>query len=113
MPEKPSLRFFHSAALRHRSDRLLSAIEKDGDPRAHAHDLADLVVELSEAGMDYYFLRPIRQAKLGVIAQKTAQYGMSGALKLMAPMVRTILHGANAAQLRAIAAHMRHLQGED
>jgi len=110
MTAKPSLRFYHSAALRHRADRLLAAIENDGDPTAHAHDLADLVVELSEAGMDYYFLRPIRQAKLGVIAQKTAQYGMAGALKLMTPIVRTVLHGTTVEQLRVIAAHMKHLQ---
>ena len=113
MPEKPSLRFFHSAALRRRSDRLLAAIESDGDAKAHAHDLADLVVELTEAGMDYYFLKPIRNAKLGMVAQKTAQFGVAGALRMMTPIVRTVLHGATAAQLRTIATHMRELQGED
>jgi hypothetical protein len=70
-------------------------------------------MDLTEAGMDWYFLRAIRQARLGVVARKTAQFGMSGALRLMAPMVRTVLHGTTAAQLRAIAAHMRALQGED
>lgn len=113
MSAKPSLRFYHSAALRARTDRLLAAIEQDGDPTRHARDLADLVVDLSEAGMEYYFLKPIRQAKLGVVAQKTASLGMSGALRVMSPIVRTILHGASAAQLKVIAEHMRHLRGDD
>lgn len=106
---KPSMRFYHSAALRTRTEKLLAAIEQDGDPTGHARTLADLVVDLSEAGMEYYFLKPIRQAKLGVVAQKTAEFGTSGALRIMSPIVRTVLHGATAAQLRVIAEHMRHL----
>jgi len=113
MSAKPSLRFYHSAALQHRADKLLTAIEQDEDPTPQAGAFADLVVDLTEAGMDYYFLRPIRQAKLGMVAQKTASYGMSAALRLMAPLVRTILRGTTADQLRSIAAHMRHLRGNE
>ncbi len=112
MAAKPSLRFHYPAALRTRAEHILAAIEQDDDPTGQTGALADLVVDLTEAGMDYYFMRAIRQAKLGLVAQKTAQFGMSGSLRLMAPMVRTVLHGANATQLRAIAAHLRQLQGE-
>jgi len=112
MTAKHALRFYHSATLRHRSDRILAAIETDEDPTTHTDALAELVVDLTEAGMEYYFLRPIRQAKLGLVARKTADYGVSGAIRLMAPMVRRILHHTSAEQLRTIAAHMRHLQEE-
>jgi CheY-like chemotaxis protein len=102
------MRFFHSAALRKRTEKLLTAIEGDTDPTPHADALADLVVDLTEAGMDDYFLKPLRQAKLGMLAQKTASLTTAGALRVMAPMVRRILRGADGAQLRVIAEHMRH-----
>jgi len=106
---KPSMRFYHSVALRTRTEKLLAAIDKSENPTEHARAFADLVVDLSEAGMEYYFLKPIRQAKFGIVAQKTASLGMSGALRVLSPIVRTILHGATAAQLKVIAEHMRHL----
>jgi hypothetical protein len=34
---------------------------------------------------------------------------MAGALRMMSPVIRTILAGANATQLRVITRHIRHL----
>ena len=106
---KPSLRFFHSAALRARSNKVLSAMERDRDPTQHVGALSSLVVDLAEAGLDYYFLRPLAQAKVGFVSRQTANLGMAGALRVMSPIIRTILAGANAAQLRVITRHIRQL----
>lgn len=109
IPRKPSLRFFHSAPLRARTDKVLAALEQAEDPTRHVEALSGLVVTLTEAGLDYYFLRPIRQAKVGFVTRQTASLGMSGALRVMSPVIRTILSGTNAAQLRVIARHIRDL----
>ena len=106
---KPSLRFFHSAALRTRSNKVLAGIEQDKDPTQHAGALSNLVVDLTKAGLDYYFLRPLQQAKVGFVSRQTASFGMAGALRMMSPVIRTILAGANATQLRVITRHIRHL----
>jgi hypothetical protein len=106
---KPSLRFFHSAALRNRSNKILAGIEQDKDPTQHVGALSDLVVDLTEAGFDYYFLKPLQQAKMGFVARQTASFGMAGALRMMSPVVRTILAGTNATQLRVITRHIRQL----
>lgn len=106
---KPSLRFFHSAALRNRSNDVLAAIERDRDPTQHVGALSSLVVDLTDAGLKYYFLKPLDQAKVGFVTRQTASFGMAGALRVMSPIIRTILAGTNASQLHVIARHIRQL----
>lgn len=106
---KPSLRFFHSPALRTRTTKVLGAIDRDPDATRHAGALSSLVVDLTEAGFNYYFLKPLQQAKVGFVSRQTANFGMAGALRMMSPVIRSILAGANTTQLRAIAGHIRHL----
>jgi hypothetical protein len=106
---KPSLRFFHSAALRTRSEKILGTMERDQDPKRHVDALSSLVVDLTEAGLNYYFLKPLKDAKVGFVARQTASFGMAGALRVMSPIIRGILSGTNAAQLRVITRHIRHL----
>jgi hypothetical protein len=106
---KPSVRFFHSPALRKRADAVLARIERDDDATQHVSALSSVVVALTEAGLDYYFLRPLREAKFGFVARQTANLGMSGALRVMSPIIGRILAGADTAQLRGVARHIRHL----
>lgn len=105
---KPSLRFFHSPALRKRTLKVLAALE-----RPHGtHDseaLSALVVDLTEAGLEYYFIKPLEQAKVGFVARQTASLGMSGALRIMSPMIRGVLASTNERQLRVIGSHIRGL----
>jgi hypothetical protein len=106
---KPSLRFFHSAALRARTDKLLAAIDRDEDPKRHAAELADLVASLTEAGLDYYYLKPLEKAKVSFVARKTADLGMAGALRFMSPVIRSILGSMEGGQLRVVSRHIREL----
>lgn len=106
---KPSLRFFHSTALRKRTDDVLARIERDDDATRHAKALSSVVVSLTEAGLEYYFLRPLQQARFGFMARKTAGFGMAGALRMMSPIIGRILGGADTPQLRGVARHIREL----
>lgn len=106
---KPSLRFFHSTALRARTDKLLAAIDHDKDPTQHASELAALVASLTEAGLDYYYLKPLALAKVSFVARQTANLGMAGALRIMSPMIRSILGSLEGGQLRIISRHIRQL----
>jgi hypothetical protein len=106
---RPSLRFYHSAALRARTNRLLKAIEEDEDPRRHASALAGLVLDLTDAGLDYFFLRPLEQAKISYVSRQMAKMGLAGALRVVSPIIRTILANADAGQMRVFARHIRSL----
>ena len=106
---KPSLRFFYSAALRKRTDTVVALIEKEENATRHAGALSSVVGELTKAGLEYYFLRPLDEAKFGFLARQTAKLGVAGALKFMSPTISRILAGADTAQLRGVAHHIRHL----
>ena len=106
---RPSLRFFHSAALRTRSNKILGMIEQAKDPTQHAEALSNVVVDLTKAGLDYYYLKPLQQAKFGFVTRQAASFGMAGALRVMSPVIHTIVASTNGTQLRVIARHIRQL----
>ena len=106
---KPSVRFTLSSALKARTLKVLGKIDRDSDPVRHAPDLSSVVLSLTEAGMDYYFLKAVRDARLGFVARQTAELGVSGAVRVMSPIVRSVLGGADAGQMRALSAHIRGL----
>jgi hypothetical protein len=66
-------------------------------------------VDLTETGLDYYFLKPLQEAKAGFVARQTASFSLAGALGMMSPVIRGVLSGRNAPELRVIARHIRHL----
>lgn len=110
MPSPPRfLRFPPPPALRTRMLKLLEKIDADPDPARHTDELCTLVIGLTESGMDYYFLKAAVDAKLGFVARQTATFGVAGAVRVMAPIVRTVLGGADAAQLKAVSKHIRGL----
>lgn len=106
---EPSLRFYHSKALRDKTNTVLSALEtRPGQPR-HGEAIADLVTELVDAGMDYYFLKALKQAQVGFVAEQSARLGMSGAVKLISSVSRKFIIRMDQAQLLVVATHIRSL----
>ncbi len=105
----PFLRFYHSEALRTKTLAVLTALEHSADPTQHREALAQLIVELNDAGMDYFFLRPLKLAKPGFIVEQSAGLGMAGALKVIASVVRNIIGRMDKPQLLSVAASIRKL----
>jgi hypothetical protein len=108
---EPFLRFHHSHELRARTLAVLAALEEAEDAREHRDALADLVVELTESGMDYYFLRALKLAKAGFVAEQSARLGMSGAVKLIGSVSRKFIVRMDSAQLLVVSGHIRTLAG--
>jgi hypothetical protein len=88
---------------------VLAAIEEADDPEEHRDALADLVADLTENGMDYYYLRALRLADTGYVAQQSARLGMSGAVKMISSVSRRFIMSMDKAQLLVVAAHIRSL----
>jgi hypothetical protein len=108
-PQPPSLRFCYAEELHAKVLHLLDTLEQAEDPTKHRGALGDLVVELTNAGMDYYFLQPLHVAKAGFVVQQTANLGVASATRIMAPMIRTIIGRLDKTQLLAIAGYIRQL----
>jgi hypothetical protein len=105
----PSLRFYHSAPLRAKTLAVLAALEEAEDATRQREALAEVVLELTEAGLDYYFVKPVQAAKVGFMAEKSTRLGIAGILRLMGPVTRMVIGGMNAGQLLSISNHMRQL----
>ena len=65
--------------------------------------------QLVEVGMDYYFMRALRQVDVGFVAEQTARVGMSGAVTLVNSMRRKYIVRMGSAQLLVVARHIREL----
>ncbi len=107
--ELPSLRFFHSAVLRAKTITVLDALEGADDPTRECAALADLVLELTETGLAYYFVKPVEAAQVGFVAAQSTKLGIASILRVMGPVTRRVLGGMDAKQLRTVSAHLRHL----
>lgn len=108
-PALPSLRFYHSRALRTKTLETLESLESAEDPTDYSDELAEVVLELTEVGLAYYFIKPVEAAKVGFMAHKTTTMGISGILRLMGPVARRVIGGMDSAQLLTVSKHIRHL----
>ena len=106
---EPSLRFRHSPELQARTEAVLTALEASPTLAGHGDALADLVAELTEAGMNYYYLRALKDAQVGFVVEQSARLAMSGAVKLISSVSRKFIVRMDDAQLLAVARHIRHL----
>jgi hypothetical protein len=108
-PSKPFLRFYHSEALRARTLKVLETVENCPDPTAHCNALTDLILELVDSGMDYYFLRSLKATKAGFVAQQSASLGLVGVQKVMGTVIRNVLGRMSGPQLLSVCGTVREL----
>jgi hypothetical protein len=107
----PSLRFLHSQALRERTDAVLDALEASPSHPGHGEAMADLTTALIEAGMDDYFLRGLKEAKVGFVTEQSARMGILGAVRLISSISRKYLERMTGEQLQGVGRHIRSLRG--
>ncbi|HJV76074.1 MAG TPA: hypothetical protein VJ654_17770 [Noviherbaspirillum sp.] len=101
------MRFYYSKALQKKTYAVLDALEQAPDHPKHSKAVADLVSELIEAGMDYYFLKALKLAKVGFIAEQSARLGVSTAVKLISSLSQKYIAGMDKNQLLVVARHIR------
>lgn len=104
---KPFLRHYHSDELRARTLAVLSAAEQSPDPTRHRDALAGIVVELTNDGMDSFFLKPLARSEAGFISQQSASIGMAGALQVMGSVIRSIIGRMDGPQLLSVCGSLR------
>jgi hypothetical protein len=105
----PYLRFYHSESLRTKTLKVLDALETAEDATIHSQALAEVVLELTETGLAYYFVKPVQDAKVGLMAEQSTKLGIAGIRRLMGPVTRRVIGGMNTTQLLSVSKHIRHL----
>jgi hypothetical protein len=106
---QPFLRFYHSESLRAKTLAVLTALEKAKDSTKYRDALADVVVQLTDSGMEYYFLRPLMLAKAGFFVEQSANLGMSATTGVLASVIRNIIGGMDSPQLLTVCSYIRQL----
>ena len=108
-PAQPFLRFYHSQSLREKTLTVLATLEKAKDATEYRNDLAEIVVELTDAGMDYFYLRPLKLADAGFFVQQSANLGMATTTRVLASVIRNIIGHMDSPQLLTICRYIRQL----
>lgn len=106
---RPFLRFYHSESLRAKTLTVLKTLEKAKDATQHRDALSGIVVELMDSGMEYYFLKPLKLAKVGFFTEQSANLGMSATTGVLASVMRNIIGRMDTPQLLAVCSYVRQL----
>lgn len=107
--EPPFLRFYHSPELRAKTLAVLTKVEQAPDPTRLRGALADLVMELTDSGLHYYFLRALDLTKSGFVVKQSASLGIGSVMRIMGPVVHNIMGMMDRRQLLIICSHIRDL----
>ena len=104
---KPFLRFHHSQELRAKTLEVLEVVENAAKATEYSGRLTELVLELTESGMDQYFLQSLKATKANFIVQQSASLGLSGVQKVMGTVIRNILGRMDDRQLLSVCSSIR------
>lgn len=107
--DKPFLRFYHSESLRAKTLTVLDTLEQAEDPTRYRRALSDLVEELTDSGMEYFFLRPLKLAEVGFVTEQSARFGIGSGMRVLSPVVRNIIGRMNEQQLLVVCIFIRQL----
>jgi hypothetical protein len=106
---QPFLRFYYSESLRTKTLAVLTTLKEAKDSTKHRDALADIVGELTDSGMEYYFLRPLKLAKVGFFVEQSANLGMSATTGVLASVIRSVIGSMDHAQLLTVCSFIRQL----
>jgi hypothetical protein len=95
--------------LRVKTISVLKAVENAEDAREHRNALADVVVDLTDSGMEYFFLRPLKIAGTGFLTQRTASLGMSATTSVLGSVIRNVVGNMDSPQLLSVCKYIRQL----
>jgi hypothetical protein len=104
---KPFLRFHHSQELRAKTIEVLDAVENAEMATAHSERLIELVLELTDCGLDQYFLQSLKATKANFVVQQSAALGLSGVQKVMGTVIRNIIGRMDDRQLLSVCGSIR------
>ena len=106
--EEPGARFAFAVPpeLAARTEAVVAKLRSDDDRKQHVPELVEVVLELTETGLHYYFLHPLELAKVGVVARSAAKVGIAAAGRGIPVIVQKVVSGMSDDQLLAVAEFM-------
>lgn len=86
-----------------RASELIEKVRIDSTPRAHADELAELIADLTHAGLTAYFLAPLERVGIGAVTYGSAKVAVGAAEAGLPALTRRVIAKMTDEQLREIA----------
>ncbi len=92
-----------SPELRQRVEAALAELRAAPDPKTCVPELVGTVLEMTDVGLDYFYLRPLEEVEAGLVARSTAKIGIAAAGKSLPLIVRRVVGSLSKEQLLELA----------
>lgn len=92
-----------SAELQQRAASVVASIRSDRDKRKHVPALIEVVLEMTDAGLHYYFLHPLERAGVGAVTRRAVELAIGTAGRTLPMVVRKTVGSLNDEQISSIA----------
>ena len=97
------LSFPLSEELRQQTVETLAKLRESSDRRKHIPLLSNLISDLTETGLEYYFVHSLKQAGVGLIGVSTAKLGIASTSKGIPVVMNKVVGLMSDNQLLAVA----------
>lgn len=81
------------------AQEIIGRIKSDHPSTKHIGDLTDLIIDLTEAGMKFYFIESLERLNVGAVTMGIAKVGMSSTIKGMKMVITKVLKKLNSEQI--------------
>lgn len=105
----PAIRYHLTPDRYQEALAVLTHVENADQPEKEAEQLAKLITTLTKEGLEFFFLHPLRSAKVGIITMKTAEVGVAASSKVFTPVITKVVKSLNRDQILSICHFMREL----
>ncbi len=92
-----------SPELMERAQAALQAVREDPSDEVRVETLVEVILELTDRGMDFYYLEPLRRAQTGPITTSAARLGLAAAARGIPAIIRRVVSSLDEEQVLSIA----------
>ena len=95
--------------LRLRAESIVERLRSDTDKKQHASELVEVVVEMTDRGLHYYFLHPLEQAQVGAMTRGAVELALRTAGRTLPMVIRKTVRSLGNEQLSSVADFIDHI----
>lgn len=89
-------------SLQRKIDETLANARAATDLRPFAMDLYDIIEELSEKGLEFYFIQPLKKANISVLKIKAIEFAMNTGQSAVLSIGKGLLKAMDSKQLMVV-----------
>ena len=102
--------------IKSRIDKVIEKIEDSDKPKSHSKELSDIVNDLLDEGMNYFFIESLKRLKVNAIVRKPFELGINTSLrglKMISPKIFKTLSEKQFYDAVEILKEMIHKKDDD